>query len=362
MKIRRALATAAATAVIAPAALLAAPAAYADDTPAPVPTGEAPADPGTDDQVTPDDGNGGETAPGEGSGDDGGTDGADAPATGDGGQDTDGTDGAGDETPASGSKPGEKGEDPADPADPAGPADGEPADECAVDAADLRVTVSDLPSQLVAGGAWSSFSVHLKNTTDETLDEVFPILYAVPMENIDRPDEVLEIQYQDPGTGEWTSFNEWTNGAYFGYFTLEAQQTAELSLRIRADKDAEKGDGFALVAGDYYKADGSCGWSEEAWYDFTILAAGSKPGEVPPAKPGKPGTGDQGGKPDERPGRTKPQGGLEELPVKGNLAQTGSSSMLPAIAVIGGVAMVAGAGAIFVVRRRRAGDAGTATA
>jgi LPXTG-motif cell wall-anchored protein len=39
----------------------------------------------------------------------------------------------------------------------------------------------------------------------------------------------------------------------------------------------------------------------------------------------------------------------------GNLAETGSSSALPVIGLVGGVAVVAGAGAMFVVRRRKAG-------
>ncbi|MFF2807928.1 LAETG motif-containing sortase-dependent surface protein [Streptomyces sp. NPDC058000] len=49
-----------------------------------------------------------------------------------------------------------------------------------------------------------------------------------------------------------------------------------------------------------------------------------------------------------------PQGGVKETSAKGNLAETGSSSALPTIALVGGVAMAAGAGAIISVRRRKA--------
>ena len=52
---------------------------------------------------------------------------------------------------------------------------------------------------------------------------------------------------------------------------------------------------------------------------------------------------------------TKPAGDTAE--VTGNLAETGSSSSTPAIALAGGAAVVLGAGAMFVVRRRRNGDA-----
>ncbi|MEW1566395.1 LAETG motif-containing sortase-dependent surface protein [Streptomyces sp. NPDC093509] len=41
----------------------------------------------------------------------------------------------------------------------------------------------------------------------------------------------------------------------------------------------------------------------------------------------------------------------------GSLAETGSSSALPTIALAGGIAVVAGAGALIVVRRRTSGDA-----
>ncbi len=77
-----------------------------------------------------------------------------------------------------------------------------------------------------------------------------------------------------------------------------------------------------------------------------------KAGSTTPA-----GTGDAkptGDKPTGKPqSDMKPQGGSEQLPVTGSLAHTGSSSALPAIGLIGGAAVVAGAGAMFVVRRRK---------
>jgi LPXTG-motif cell wall-anchored protein len=41
--------------------------------------------------------------------------------------------------------------------------------------------------------------------------------------------------------------------------------------------------------------------------------------------------------------------------VTGNLAETGSSSALPMVGLVGGFAVVAGTGAVFAVRRRKAG-------
>ncbi|WP_308295521.1 LAETG motif-containing sortase-dependent surface protein [Streptomyces sp. MUM 178J] len=69
------------------------------------------------------------------------------------------------------------------------------------------------------------------------------------------------------------------------------------------------------------------------------------------AEPAEPGKADEA---------VKEQGGTSGTPVEnttssGNLAETGSSSALPQIALAGGAAVALGAGAVFVVRRRKAG-------
>ncbi|MFJ5674436.1 LPXTG cell wall anchor domain-containing protein [Streptomyces sp. NPDC093097] len=355
MKLRRALTAVAATAVLAPAALVAAPAAYAADPD----TGSAVSAEPT--QAAPD------QEPG------------DAPEAPTAAPTTDGTDapddaapqpGATPTAPAATATPGPTAEPSARPTSspsgapstaPSTTPSASPSDdaECTLDDASLKVDVAGLPSKLVAGAGWSRFSVKLTNTTGAKLDEVYPFVLAVPLAGGDRPTSQLHLEYQDPDTGAWTAFGEWADGEYFGWFELDAHQTAELTMRIRADRSAAHGDGFALIAGDYYNQDGSCGSSEERWYDFTVLAAGSTPGEVPPAKPGKPGNrpGPQGG---SKPvGTGKPAEGLTKLPVTGNLAATGSSSALPTIGLVGGLAVVLGAGAVFTVRRRKA-DGGAA--
>ncbi|MFE4022947.1 LPXTG cell wall anchor domain-containing protein [Streptomyces sp. NPDC059101] len=351
MKLRRALTAVAATAVIAPAALVAAPAAYAtgSDTESSASASPTPVTPGAEESES--------AGP---SAEPSATGGANTP----GGETPPGTGSEGSATPTAPATLGST----AKPTTSAGPtasatpttAPGTPTTspsddgECTLDDASLDVSVAGLPSKLVAGADWSRFAVKLSNTTDKKLDEVYPFILAVPLEGDDRPGSQLHLEYQDPDTGKWTAFGEWSDGDYFGWFELDAHQTAELKMRIRADQGATPGDGFALVAGDYYNEDGSCGSSAEQWYDFAILSAGSKPGEVPPAKPGKPGNkpGPQG---TAKPVATgKPKEGLGKLPVTGNLAATGASSALPTIGLVGGVAMAVGAGAVFVVRRRKA--------
>src|SRR5262249_30025351 len=144
------------------------------------------------------------------------------------------------------------------------------------------------PSKLVAGGSWSPFGITFKNVTDKPLDEVYPVFFAVS-EDSDLTTDDLQVEYKNPDSGVWERVEKWTDGEYFGYFSLRAKESATLEMRVRASATAPLGDGFSLVTGDYYNEDGSCGWNDGYWYDFTILKPGTDPGTVPPAKPG---TGD----------------------------------------------------------------------
>ncbi|TSB16896.1 LPXTG cell wall anchor domain-containing protein [Streptomyces benahoarensis] len=331
MKIRRALTAAAAAAVIAPAAVLAAPAAAFATEPVSEAGPRTPASPDSPDAATPAD----RTADSATSG----------PAPGKAPKaagTTERTNGAGGATGG--------GKD-------AGDADGA-GQSCAFESDQLQVAVHGLPRQLAAGGAWTPFSMTLTNTTGKPLEKVQPFLYVSSAEDVDRPYWELETEYRDAKTGRWKTFHDAEPDDLFGFFAVGPRSTLTLQLRTRMVKDAKPGAGYALAAGDYRNRDGSCGSAKEAWYDFTLLPAGAKPTQPPatePGEPGKPGgtaepgrsgasgggTGGSGAT-----GGTGPQGG-------GHLATTGSSSALPAIALAGGAAMVVGAGAVIVVRRRK---------
>ncbi|MFG2531059.1 LPXTG cell wall anchor domain-containing protein [Streptomyces sp. NPDC048516] len=236
----------------------------------------------------------------------------------------------------------------------AGDSDG--ADQpCAFESDQLHTAVHGLPRQLTAGGAWTPFSMTLTNTTGKSLEEVQPFLRVSSAEDVDRPDWELETEYRDAKTGRWKTFHDAEPEDLFGFFAVGPRSTVTLQLRTRVVKDAKPGAGYALAAGDYRNRDGSCGSAQETWYDFTILRAGTKPTQPPTAKPGEPGStaepgqsaasaGGTGGS--DATGGLSPQGGSQ-------LAATGSSSALPAIALAGGAAMVVGAGAVIGVRRRK---------
>ncbi|MFF5441090.1 LAETG motif-containing sortase-dependent surface protein [Streptomyces achromogenes] len=344
MKIRRALTAAAAAAVIAPAAVLAAPAAAfaADPVSDTAPrTPATPDTPGTPDTAKPAQpptdapANGGETgAP-------------DEAATGDPGSPDDTGDTSekrqkAEETTEQ--KPGGSGA----PDDPHGR-------PCAFESGQLRVAVHGVPAQLAVGSAWTPFSMTLTNTTGKALREVQPFLYVSSAQDVDRPYWELDTEYRDIKTGRWKTFHDAEPQDLYGSLAIGPHSTVTLRLRTRVVKDAKTGAGYMLAAGDYRDRDGSCGSSKEAWYDFTILPAGTKPTQSPSAEPGGPSSSAEpsgSATPGGGTGGPAPTGGPG--PQGGHLAETGSSSALPAIGLAAGAAVVAGAGAVFVVRRRKA--------
>ncbi|WAP56640.1 LAETG motif-containing sortase-dependent surface protein [Streptomyces sp. S465] len=334
MKLRRALAAAAATAAIAPAALLAAPAAFADEpTDSPSSTASETVTPSPDDPTTAPT----ETAP---------TDEPTTPAPS--ATDT--------QAPTPTDEPTDKPTDkPTETTTPTpGPTE-EPGGECADDGdynedPDLSTTLVGLPSKVVAGSGFHGFTYQVKNDSDRTYQRVDFGLFAGTVHESapDGTGTYLTLQYKDPESGAWKAISTDENdpgSGYIGYTDVRPHETLTVDLRLSVAKSAPEGFGYAISVGVYADDEGNCAYSTGEYYEFDVLKAGSKPGEVPPADP-KP----QGGK---KPLPHKPEGDTEISP-KGSLAETGSSSALPMIAVIGGVAMAAGGGAVFVVRRRRA--------
>ncbi|GEC09424.1 hypothetical protein SSP24_70790 [Streptomyces spinoverrucosus] len=222
----------------------------------------------------------------------------------------------------------------------------------------LTASISGLPNQIVAGSGWHEFEFVVTNDSDKDLEKVWVEAFTEYSDDTNEDSslafDLAEIQYKLDG--KWTSnyqdYYEDEDGKFHfsGTFvalldSLEKHSTATMDLRVRVNKDAPAGSSFALSQAVYAGEEAAC-YGNGDNYDFTVLAAGSKPsGNVDDAKP-------SGEKPDVTDG-TRPQGDVKEI--AGNLAETGSSSALPMIGLVGGVAVAAGAGAVFVVRRKKAG-------
>ncbi|MEV0170689.1 LAETG motif-containing sortase-dependent surface protein [Streptomyces sp. NPDC050803] len=344
MKLRRALAAAAATAAIAPIALMSAPAAFATDetspspsvsestpaaeesTPAADPSTPAaePSTPAEDDTNTPDPTN---SAPETG---------ASSPAP---------------STSESSPAPSASESSPAPSASPSG--DDEIVEECPVDeygdpiydiSEVLHSSLTGLPDTVVAGSGWTNFKFNVNNSSDETIEDIMPVVGVAAM------DWELEDDYSDLVTvqvrngGSWVDIaTQFGEGGALNTFTLEGGQSISYDLRVNISRDVPSAVGIAIGLAEY-STDEACWMSEDENYGiyfFEVLPAGSNPG---------------------KPGDSKPQTGgkdeitdVNEVDVDGELAETGSDSNLPVIATIGGVAVLAGAGVMFAMKRRKAG-------
>ncbi|MFJ5952414.1 LAETG motif-containing sortase-dependent surface protein [Streptomyces noursei] len=367
MKFRHVLTAAAAATVIAPAAVLAAPAAaFATDAPSASAQDNETQTKGSSESADPSGRPDGATAP-DGTPEAGGQ----ATGTGDAGQPD-----AGDVAkPAPGaqpdkqsgtdadSQPGPKSEPRSGPnsgSATGGSEDTGPGPSCAISPEHLQMAIQGLQSEFVAGADWSQSSITVTNASDKPMDKVRPQPYISSAEIVDAPYEELEAEFRNPVTGKWLSFEDATFDGVFTGFPVAAHSTVTLPLRIRAVDSAKPGAGYAIIEGMFSNKDGSCGLSNHRQYDFKILPPRAKPDQ--PGKPGKPGKPTESAKPGggSSGGGTTPQAeqvsrvGAERDAATGQLAETGSSSALPTIALVGGVAMAVGAGAIVTVRRRRA--------
>ncbi|WSW80438.1 LPXTG cell wall anchor domain-containing protein [Streptomyces sp. NBC_00996] len=348
MKLRRALAAAAATAAIAPLALLSAPAAFADGETPTVAESTPAAEDSTPaaDESTP-------AAEDSTPASDESTPAAEdsTPAS------DESTPADGEASPSASSSPSDS--TPPSPSPSAGNSDFDPYNDCKSLHQDdqLTATISGLPGKIVAGSGWHNFKFAVENDSDKDLKNVW--VNALTEYNDDvHADDSLSLNLatiQVKQDGKWSntyheSFGSTTlTGSFAAVFdTLQAHTSTALDLRVSVKASAPAGSSFALSQAVYAGKGTSC-YGNGDFYDFEVLAAGSKtPGDVGDSKP-------NGKKPSSVNENVKPQGGVK--PVTGSLAETGSSSALPMIGLAGGLAVVAGAGAVFVVRRRKSGDA-----
>ncbi|MFF3782955.1 LAETG motif-containing sortase-dependent surface protein [Streptomyces sp. NPDC001933] len=221
---------------------------------------------------------------------------------------------------------------------------GEDGEDC-VPEARLTTVVTGLPSTVVAGTK-VDFNLRVTNGTDKTMDEVLPFAYvhATDRSGLKSIDDLVHLQWSSASSSKWKTVD---NKHYMDAISpLKAGAHADIKMRLKIDASAPAGNGVTFVAGDYFNDNGTCGGNPDLeGYEFLIAAAGSKPGKGGDAKPSttKPNTSD-----------VKTQSSASR-PVSGSLAATGSSSAMPQLALTSGAAVAIGAGAVFLVRRRKAG-------
>lgn len=224
--------------------------------------------------------------------------------------------------------------------------DDEDGEDCVAEPR-LTTVVTGLPSTVVAGTK-VDFKLRVTNGTEKTMDEVLPFAYVHATDTSGRGslEDLVRLQWSSGASHTWKTVD---NKNYMDAVSpLKAGAHADIKLRMTIDAKTPAGNGVTFVAGDYFNEDGSCGGSPDlAEYGFTIAAAGSKPGKVDDAEPEPTASGSSD---------VTPQTGGSARPAGGTLAATGASSTTPQLALAGGAAVVLGAGAVYAVRRRRAGS------
>ncbi|WP_395572079.1 LAETG motif-containing sortase-dependent surface protein [Streptomyces sp. BK79] len=210
----------------------------------------------------------------------------------------------------------------------------------------VDVSITGLPGKISVGSGWHEFSLNVANNSDSTLQNLDYLAGA----SSDRDGEELfeskkvSLQAWNPEDEIWEDLNEFGYAVgYVGYTDeLAPGYEVDIPLRINVKSDAPVGAGFTLGATIYGDADDQCVGFGDVAYKFEIVAAGTDTEGTEPQEGGKAPVAD------EKPAANTPE-------VTGSLAETGSSSALPMIGLVGGIAVVVGGGAVFAVRRRKAG-------
>ncbi|MET8133319.1 MULTISPECIES: LAETG motif-containing sortase-dependent surface protein [unclassified Streptomyces] len=211
------------------------------------------------------------------------------------------------------------------------------------------MSISGLPGKIAAGSGWHKFSLGVLNNSDSTLSDLGFFAGA----SSDKAGEDLfqskkvQLQAYNPDDKVWEDVDSEGYAVGFVGYTdeLKPDYEVDIPLRINVKSSAPVGAGFSLGASIYGDADAECTGYGEVAYKFQIVAAGTDTDGTKPQEGG------------EVPVSDKPADKGNTPQVDGSLAETGSSSALPMIGLAGGIAVVAGAGALVVVRRRKSGGA-----
>ncbi|MFD4372587.1 LAETG motif-containing sortase-dependent surface protein [Streptomyces sp. NPDC058486] len=227
------------------------------------------------------------------------------------------------------------------------------------------------PEEIAAGGS-GIFSLTLTNLSGRDLDDVQGMPGVALFEGLGedgQPSDPEDSEIKDNVTLEWSSADvlEWTkvsdDFAAVEFGAIDKGDKSEVKLRVTVDGDAHETAGVVNVDAMYWNKDGSCGISDkvvDAWFDVT----GTDKGEPTPSE--KPTSGTQTPTPEPSPSTSTPapaatsssnasaQGGSSRTAVSGELAATGSNDAMPRLAAAAAAAVLLGAGALFLARRRKA--------
>ncbi|MFY7568118.1 LAETG motif-containing sortase-dependent surface protein [Streptomyces sp. WI04-05B] len=177
----------------------------------------------------------------------------------------------------------------------------------------------------------------------------------------------IKVQRRDVKTHVWVDvpFVEYGTIGYLPEVDVAAHKAVTLDLRMSVDENIHMPPAFpgsdyvkyGYIGGGSLQADtkradddGVCVYASAKHLYFNVYKSGTDTGDGGGTKP------PSSGEPTPQTGTTAPVSPSPATTTPtGDLAHTGSSSALPVIAGVGAVAVGLGAGAVFVVRRRKSG-------
>ncbi|MEU6243549.1 hypothetical protein [Streptomyces sp. NPDC047024] len=221
--------------------------------------------------------------------------------------------------------------------------------------AGLTALADGLPSKVTAGTT-VDFTLRVTNGTERTLT-VDPL---VAFHTKDADKHPLKVEWSDGSA--WQTLDDDSGAEYIGHIeTMKPGDHHDVKMRMTVDSAARATDAFALLAGDASDAYNPCVLGPMKRYDFKLLPAGSKPGPVDDAEPGRPQGNDDHRASGTHPGPS-PQGGTPtpttttsgaRTNTSGNLAETGASSTTMPLALTSAATLTLGAAALLIARRRK---------
>ncbi|MCZ4120588.1 LAETG motif-containing sortase-dependent surface protein [Streptomyces sp. H39-S7] len=209
--------------------------------------------------------------------------------------------------------------------------------------------ITGLPGKIVAGSGWHNLTLTADNKSGSDISDLG---FYAGVGSEDAPDafssKKVLLQAYDTESRTWQNINDGEGHSVgFAGYVDKLKAGAKVTIKLRLDVKAGTAPvkGLTIGGGVYINDKGNCFGDSTVAYTFSIVAAGTKTeGTVPQ-------TGGKVPVPVSAPDKaTTPK-------VTGHLAETGSSSVMPQLALAGGAAVAVGVGAMFVVRRRKAGSA-----
>ncbi|MER0479781.1 hypothetical protein ABR737_15785 [Streptomyces sp. Edi2] len=220
----------------------------------------------------------------------------------------------------------------------------------------LTVLANRLPAKVVAGTT-VDFSFTVANATDRTLTVGPLVFFRLNAKNQEQ--HFMKVQWA--GGSGWQELDSQDDFHVAPVKDMKPGARTDVKMRMTLEAGAPALDAFALFAGDASDAYNPCVLGPMKRYDFKVLPAGSKPGTVGEAKPGKVEDKDRP-KPKSKPAAQTASSAsagstASAQPASesngGSLATTGASPAVPQLALVGGGAVLLGTGVVFAVRRQR---------